>query len=507
MSHRKFTFKVAVAITSFLGALTHNAAAVELAPSPTNVSSNLITISAPGVENNADPYTNYGNITIASGGKLTTYNQFDNFGNYNTTGIFKIDLGGQLVNSAVFTIDQGASLNNFGTIDNNKKRITNSQYFYNYTTGVVNNNLGALLRNTQTMYNYGAVVNAATFYNDDVAFMHNGGNWTNLAGSSMSNIGHIQNFGVIDNSGHIENVVSPNANLLGPSEFQNYYVLNNLSGGVVDNGDHWLGRVGGVINNGGVFNNKAFSWGMKNEGAINNLAGGTFNNSSILAQAGSINNAGTFNIDVGASVTGITRADNTVDRGAYTQTAGLTNVNGSLAASTIDIQGGSLMGSGTISGPVLLGAGATVNPGNSPGTLTVNGNFTSSGNLVFEIAGLGAGQFDVLKINGAATFNGGNVAFDFLGGFNAVAGNGWDFLLANSYSGQNTLAFTFSGLSAGLEGNVSYNANGWHLNIANVSAVPEPAAAWYFAAGMLCLLGVMRRRNAASRESNGPGSD
>lgn len=495
MLHRKSTFKVAVAIASFLGALTHNATAVELAPSPTNPSGNLITISAADVENNADPYENRGGITITSGGILTSRAQFDNFGDYNSNGIFTVSLGGQLVNYAKFTIDQGASLNNFGTIDNNAKRITNSQYFYNYTTGIVNNNVGALLTNTQTMYNYGAVVNAASFFNDDVAFLHNGGNWTNLAGSSMSNIGHVSNFGVINNSGGMVN--SSNVLGVGPSEFENFYVLNNLSGGVVDNGDHWLGRVGGVINNGGTFNNKAFSWGMKNEGAINNLSGGTFNNSSMLAQAGPINNAGTFNVDAGASVTGITRADNTVDRGAYTQAAGLTNVNGSLAAAIIDIQGGSLMGSGTISGPVLLGAGATVNPGNSPGTLTVNGDFTSSGNLKFEIAGLGAGQFDVLKINGAATFNGGNVAFDFLGGFNAVAGNSWDFLLANSYSGQNTLAFTFNGLSAGLEGNVSYDANGWHLNIVNVSAVPEPAAAWYFAAGMLCLLGVMRRKNAA----------
>lgn len=63
----------------------------------------------------------------------------------------------------------------------------------------------------------------------------------------------------------------------------------------------------------------------------------------------------------------------------------------------IDIQGGTLNGSGTISGPVLLGTAAALNPGNSPGTLTINGNLTSSGKMIFEIGGLGVGQFDDLK--------------------------------------------------------------------------------------------------------------
>lgn len=479
MQNRVSTFKVGMASISVLFGLTHNVAAVELAPGPINLTGNLITISAANVQSTANPYENFGAISIASGGKLTTYNQFDNFGDYHSNGNFTISLGGQLVNSAVFTIDQGASLSNFGIIDNNANRITNSQFFYNYSTGVVNNNVGALLTNTQTMYNYGAVVNAASFSNANTALLTNNGNWTNLAGSNMANAGAIANYGVINNSGSQS----------GLGTFNNSSVMNNLSGGVVDVEARWYGSVGSVINNSGIFNVKSTSWGMKNEGAINNLVGGTFNNSSVLASVGPITNAGTFNINVGGSVTGI----NTVGMGTYTQTAGLTNVNGSLAATIIDIHGGSLMGSGTISGPVLLGAAAMVNPGNSPGTLTINGDLTSNGKLIFEIAGLGAGQYDELKINGAALFSGGTLEFDFINGFSAVSGNSWDFLFAGTYSGQNKLNYIFNGLAPGLQGNVSFNANKWSLN---VTSVPVPAAAWLLGSGLLGLIGVARRRVA-----------
>lgn len=498
MSYRQSTFMLAVAITSFLLGLNHSAAAVELAPSPGNLAGNLITISTLDVQSNADPYTNAGNITIANGGKLATFNQFDNTGNYNSNGNFIVSLGGQLVNAATFTIDTGANLSNFGTIDNNKKRITNGQYLYNYSTGIFNNNLNAdltaprtYLLNGNTMYNYGTMVNASDFYNTNLAFLSNSGNWTNLAGSYSINSGNFNNYASINNAGTFRN--NPHYVNSGFGRVENHGAFNNLSGGVVDNNDHWYNRATGVINNAGVFNNSFPAFGIKNEGTINNLAGGTFTTSTGIGSYGQINNAGSFIINAGASVNGVVTT--TPDVSSYKQTAGVTIVNGNLGAALIDIQGGTLMGAGTLSGPVLLGTGATVNPGNSPGTLTINGDFTSRGNLIFEIAGLGAGQFDVLNINGVATFNGGNVAFDFLGGFNAVAGNSWDFLLANTYSGQNTLAFTFNGLSAGLEGKVSYNANSWHLSIANVSAVPEPAAAWYFAAGMLCLLGAVRRKN------------
>jgi len=90
----------------------------------------------------------------------------------------------------------------------------------------------------------------------------------------------------------------------------------------------------------------------------------------------------------------------------YSQIAGgSTVVNGMLIAPTIDIQGGMLSGSGTIQGNVLLDG--TLSPGNSPGTLTVFGDYTqeSRGVLAMEIGSATVGGWDVLNVNGNVTLD------------------------------------------------------------------------------------------------------
>lgn len=71
------------------------------------------------------------------------------------------------------------------------------------------------------------------------------------------------------------------------------------------------------------------------------------------------------------------------------------------------LKAGTLSGGGTINGSV-ENSGGVVSPGASPGTLTLNGNYTqgTGGRLEIEIAGTGAGQFDALAVSGNATIAG-----------------------------------------------------------------------------------------------------
>ncbi len=491
MFNNQNNIQAAIVVIGFLLQALSSASAYELSPNP-NPSGSSLFINTAGAVSTSDPFLNYGSVTIQAGGVFTNYFEFitvkdESFNSQTPT--FTIELGGRLVNDkahGIFTIDTVAQLLNQGTIDNNGTMKT-SWSFYN--SGLMNNYAGAGLTNTSAFSNTNVTVNSGNFINNydpishTVATMENSGTWTNKTGSTFTNYGTINSFGTLNNAGQLTNTIIGSGGS-GQGTFDHYGTLNNTTGGIVDNQERWFSRAGSVINNSATFNNGGL--GMRNEGTINNLAGGIFTNVKSLGNTGQINNAGTFIINAGAGVTDVTGV-----LGTYTQTAGLTTVNGSLIGSTISIQGGTLNGSGSITGPLSIGGSASLNPGSSPGTLTVNGNFSNAGLMLFEIAGLAPGQYDQLKINGSALITGGTLEFDFISGFSAAAGDSWTFLFADSYSGQNTLNYVFKGLAPGLTGNVVFDTGHWSLNVA---AVPLPAAAWLFGSGLFCLFRVTRGR-------------
>jgi hypothetical protein len=92
----------------------------------------------------------------------------------------------------------------------------------------------------------------------------------------------------------------------------------------------------------------------------------------------------------------------------------------------------------------LVNSGGTLAPGTSPGTTTVNGNYTqSSGALEIELGGTSAGQFDLLSVTGNTTL-GGAIDVNLFGGFAPSVGQSWEIIdVAGSLSG------TFAGLSQG----------------------------------------------------------
>ena len=198
-----------------------------------------------------------------------------------------------------------------------------------------------------------------------------------------------------------------------------------------------------------------------NQGLLANLGG----------SANFVNN-GTFVKSAGTGTTQISMAFSTASNvqvntgtlslfGGYTQTAGTTLLNGGNVTSTtpLSIQGGTVKGTGTITGGMTSVAGHVV-PGQSPGLLTVAGNYIqqAQGALDVEIGGTTAGtQYDQLNVaatGGAATLNGAlNVSL--ANGF--VPTLGQTFTIVNALSRNGTFATTsFPGIGCGLTWSVSY---------------------------------------------------
>lgn len=88
---------------------------------------------------------------------------------------------------------------------------------------------------------------------------------------------------------------------------------------------------------------------------------------------------------------------------AYIQTAGSTRVDGTLQGN-VDIRGRSLSGSGAVDGN--LYHAAAVDPGDSPGTLYIFGDYTQDPGGVLNIELLNAVVYDQLDVRGSALLGG-----------------------------------------------------------------------------------------------------
>ena len=200
---------------------------------------------------------------------------------------------------------------------------------------------------------------------------------------------------------------------------------------------------------------------------------------------GLFSNAGAIDVGAGSTLTATT----------YTQTAGVTDVDGSLlVAGDIALNGGILTGSGTVAGN-LLNSGS-VSPGNTPGVMHVNGNYSqASGTLGIE---LGQSAYDQLLVSGSATLGGvldvslwsapGNPVFL------PAPGSSFDILLAQVLTGE----FDSVNLPevAGIVWDLQYliDASGsTDIVRLTASAVPLPPAVW-FAVTAFAIAGTRARR-------------
>ena len=123
---------------------------------------------------------------------------------------------------------------------------------------------------------------------------------------------------------------------------------------------------------------------------------GAIDGSSALNKTGS----GTLNLTGGGNLSGAT-----------TVSGGLLKVNSDLSGSTVTVaSGGSLGGSGTV-GSTVIEAGATLTPGNSPGTLNISGDlaWTAGGNYNWQLVdatGTAGSGWDYIDISGSLDLTG-----------------------------------------------------------------------------------------------------
>jgi T5SS/PEP-CTERM-associated repeat protein len=219
------------------------------------------------------------------------------------------------------------------------------------------------------------------------------------------------------------------------------------------------------------------------------VIGGYGNGTLLVTQSATVNAAGA-NVVVSGGVFG-------------TQTASpglLTVRNGaSLTANSVTVNSnGTLNGDGTIHADVTMNGG-TISPGNSPGTLTINGDLNaSSGVFNFELAS--ATVVDHINVSGNLTI-GSDTTFNLVFDYAPPGGQVFDvsdFFTAGglfSYDPDFDLASQLRvlGLQSGDE--IVVTADGQRLTVGSAVPVPEPGSSLVFLAGLALLAGIAGRRS------------
>ena len=192
------------------------------------------------------------------------------------------------------------------------------------------------------------------------------------------------------------------------------------------------------------------------QGAIVNNGSVQFAQGAAGTYAGAMSGTGSLT-KLGAGT--LTLTGNNMISGQATVQAGKLAVQGVLGTSALTVaSGATLSGAGTVAGNVVVGSGAMLAPGNSPGTLTVAGNVTLSSGSTYAVdidgrnysAAGGAGSYDRLSLTGAtAVFNAGGVIAPTLRGIAGSATNSFAPVLGDTFTVVTAggIAGSFSGVT------------------------------------------------------------
>jgi autotransporter-associated beta strand protein len=412
-----------------------------------------------------------GAVTIVNGnvnnnaaitGTVTNSASFHNNSNGTVSGLFTGTAGfnqntGQLNGGVSMT---GGTLDTSGTIRNG---LTNAATV-NVFGGAVN---GAIANNAGGAFNVGGTVTSdSTFTNASGAMLAVGTSGAYTLQGLLANSGVVTIAsggqliatvgGIVNNAGGsitvaLGGTVKDDLNNSGAITNNGAYLANvasNSGPGSIINAASWTGNVlsnsAFIANNGGWTGNVA-----SNTGIINNN----------LTWTGTVSNAGSFNNNTGATVSGL-----------LTNTAGLTLNNGALNGGAT-VSGGTFAGAGTVTN--LSVSGGIFSPGNgAPGS-----SMTVTGNLAFQ-----SGAMYVVQLNPSTS------TFAAVGGTASLNGSaGAAFLAGNYVAKQYTIlaatggvsgafsSFTTLGIPSSFKASLSYDVHDVFLNLA-LNFVPPPGS-------------------------------
>jgi hypothetical protein len=339
--------------------------------------------------------------------------------------------------------------------------------------GTLLNNSGTLLASgggTLSLSGVGTINNTGTIRSD-------GGSLVNLSQSGFTNFDPAT--GTLNGGAYL---------VTGTLQFNDANIVNNAAT-IVLNGSSAAGNITDQLNQDGLRNFASNSGTLILEGGKTLMTPNNFTNTGIL----NISSDSNFGIQTHN----------------YTQTAGAIIVDGSLAARSVNIQGGTVKGIGVIFATVVQNSGGIVAPGNSPGILLIDQSYaqTSGGTLDIQVGGLIAGtEYSQLDVFRNATLAG-TLDIELINGFSPTADASFDILLAG-LGGFGTVSGTFDtlefpGLSTGTW-NISYLSERVRVNfdfMGPPSSVPEPPSALLLAVA-LAGLGLMHRWRQCERQGS-----